>query len=166
MTHAHIAIDTETTTISVTNEQQDVVAFTLPCGATTLHRQHLMTDPPLPEELTNAIGEMIDHLDDASRELPALADTREFSVSGASTVAIAAVEHGGDITSSTFQLSRAAAEDVFRTLATESRSDRRHNPGLPSQLADTIVGGCCALVALFRTLHLDVVDVVVKVEQR
>lgn len=166
MTSAHIVIDTETTTITVTNEQLDVVAFTLPCGATTLHRQHLTTDPPLPEELTNAIGEMIDHLDDASRELPALGDVRVISVSGASIVAIAAVEYGGVITSSTFELSRAAAEDVFRTLATESRSDRRHNPGLPSQLTDTIVGGCCALVALFRTLHLDVVNVVVNGEQQ
>jgi exopolyphosphatase/guanosine-5'-triphosphate,3'-diphosphate pyrophosphatase len=47
-------------------------------------------------------------------------------------------------------LSRAAVEDVFRTLATESLADRVHNPGLPRDRADVIVGGCCVLVALMR----------------
>jgi exopolyphosphatase/guanosine-5'-triphosphate,3'-diphosphate pyrophosphatase len=54
-----------------------------------------------------------------------------------------------------FRLTRAAAEDVFRTLATEPLADRVHNPGLEPARADVIVGGCCALVALFRTLGLD-----------
>src|SRR3546814_5481286 len=45
--------------------------------------------------------------------------------------------------------------DVFRTLATESLADRVHNPGLEEARADVIVGGCCVLVALMRTLGLD-----------
>ena len=166
MTRAHVSIDTETTTITVTDDQHDIVAFTMPCGATTLHRQHFTADPPMPQDLTNAIGEMIDHLDDASRELPTLGDATVIAVSGAWTQAIAAVEHGGVIESSTFELSRSAAEDVFRTLATEAFVDRRQNPGLPPHLTDTIVGGCCALVALFRTLHLDEVTVVVNAEEQ
>src|SRR5690606_15861150 len=44
--------------------------------------------------------------------------------------------------------------DVFRTLATETLADRVHNPGLEPARADVIVGGCCILVALFRTLGL------------
>jgi exopolyphosphatase/guanosine-5'-triphosphate,3'-diphosphate pyrophosphatase len=53
-----------------------------------------------------------------------------------------------------FRLTKAAAEDVFRTLATEPLADRRHNPGLPADRADVIVGGCCVLVAIFRGLGL------------
>jgi exopolyphosphatase/guanosine-5'-triphosphate,3'-diphosphate pyrophosphatase len=52
-------------------------------------------------------------------------------------------------------LTRDAAEDVFRTLATESRADRIHNPGLEEARADVIVGGCCVLVALFRRFGFD-----------
>src|SRR3546814_15561772 len=48
-----------------------------------------------------------------------------------------------------------ALDDVFRTLATESLADRVHNPGLEEARADVIVGGCCVLVALMRTLGLD-----------
>jgi exopolyphosphatase/guanosine-5'-triphosphate,3'-diphosphate pyrophosphatase len=30
-----------------------------------------------------------------------------------------------------------------------------HNPGLPRERADVIVGGCCVLVAIMRRLALD-----------
>ena len=49
----------------------------------------------------------------------------------------------------------AAAEDVFRTLATEPLADRLHNPGLEPARADVIVGGCCVLVAIFRRLGFE-----------
>ena len=54
-----------------------------------------------------------------------------------------------------FVLTREAAEDVFRTLATEKRADRIHNPGLEEARADVIVGGCCALVAIMRHFGLE-----------
>ncbi len=54
-----------------------------------------------------------------------------------------------------FVLSHEAAEDVLRTLATESLADRVHNPGLERQRADVIVGGCCVLVQIFRTFGFD-----------
>ena len=41
-------------------------------------------------------------------------------------------------------LTRDAAEDVFRTLATEPLADRLHNPGLPRERADIIVGGAAS----------------------
>ena len=53
-----------------------------------------------------------------------------------------------------FVLTRAAAEDVFRTLATERLADRMHNPGLPRDRTDIIVGGCCVLLAVMRRLEL------------
>jgi exopolyphosphatase/guanosine-5'-triphosphate,3'-diphosphate pyrophosphatase len=49
-----------------------------------------------------------------------------------------------------FRLTRAAVEDVFRTLATESLEDRLHNPGLEPARADVIVGGLCVLVGVMR----------------
>jgi exopolyphosphatase/guanosine-5'-triphosphate,3'-diphosphate pyrophosphatase len=49
-----------------------------------------------------------------------------------------------------FGLTRAAVEDVFRTLATERRADRVANPGLEEARADVIVGGCVVLVAIMR----------------
>ena len=159
MITAKVFIDHDTTSISVADDAGDTETFVLPCGMSSLHVRHFTTDPPLPEHLTNAIGEMIDHLDDARRELPLLSDTHTVVLSGRSATAVAAVEHGGLLHSSTFELSRDAAEDVFRTLATECTADRRHNPGLPADLVDIIVGGCCAIVALFRGLQLDTVTV-------
>ena len=47
-------------------------------------------------------------------------------------------------------LTRAAAEDVFRTLATEARSERIHNPGLEEARADVIVAGAAILVSIMR----------------
>jgi exopolyphosphatase/guanosine-5'-triphosphate,3'-diphosphate pyrophosphatase len=54
-----------------------------------------------------------------------------------------------------FELTRAAAEDVFRTLATEDRAQRVANPGLEEARADVIVGGCCVLVAFMRRFDVD-----------
>ena len=54
-----------------------------------------------------------------------------------------------------FVLTRAAAEDVFRTLATETIEQRRENPGMEAQRADVIVGGCCVLVAIMRRFGFD-----------
>ena len=47
-------------------------------------------------------------------------------------------------------LTRQAAEEVFRTLATEPRAERVHNPGLEEGRADVIVGGAAVLVAIMR----------------
>jgi exopolyphosphatase/guanosine-5'-triphosphate,3'-diphosphate pyrophosphatase len=49
-----------------------------------------------------------------------------------------------------FRLTKPAVEDVFRTLATETVSERTDNPGMEPQRADVIVGGLCVLVELMR----------------
>ena len=54
-----------------------------------------------------------------------------------------------------FRLTKDAVEDVFRTLATESLADRRHNPGLEPERADVIVGGLCILVSIMRKFGFD-----------
>jgi exopolyphosphatase/guanosine-5'-triphosphate,3'-diphosphate pyrophosphatase len=130
----------------------------IPLGAVSLSNNELVSDPPRPEELTNAIGAVVDHLDDMLRALPAAADADAVGVVGDLATVIAAVEFGGD-PPLPFALHRAAAEDVFRTVATESSADRALNPGLPSDAVDTIVAACCIVVALMRHLHLDQIEV-------
>ena len=54
-----------------------------------------------------------------------------------------------------FRLTRAAVEDVFRTLALESAADRRHNPGLEPERVDVIVGGTIVVLEVLRRYDLD-----------
>ena len=134
-------------------------ARSYPIGAVTLTEAHLVTDPPRPEDLTNAIGEAMDHVDDALRDHPPIAGvSRVVGVAG-TIVTVAAVEIGlqafDEGALHGFVLTKEAAEDVFRTLATERLSDRIANPGLPRARADIIVGGCCVLVGIMRRLKLD-----------
>jgi len=159
---ATITFADDVTSIRLINEDSDDSTFDLPCGVISLGTRHIHSDPPLPEELTNAIGEMMDHVEDAKREIPAILDAGLVTVDGPVPVAIAAVEVGAAVRGSRFLLTRDAAEDVFRTLATESCNDRRHNPGLPADLVAPIVGGCCAVVGLIRALQLDSVEVVLE----
>jgi exopolyphosphatase / guanosine-5'-triphosphate,3'-diphosphate pyrophosphatase len=130
----------------------------IPIGAMTLTKSDLVSDPPRPEELTNAIGTVVDHLDDMLRELPAAVEADIVGIVGDLARVIAAIEYGGD-PPLPFALHRSAAEDVFRTVATESSAERALNPGLPADAVDTIVAASCIVVALMRHLHLDRIDV-------
>ncbi len=134
-------------------------AWSMPFGAARLSATELHHDPPRPDELTNAIGLAFDHTDDAAREMAGITHVDVWVGVAGTVVTIAAVEIGlstwDDAQVHGFRLSRAAVEDVFRTLATESRADRAHNPGLPADRVEVIVGGCCALVAVMRRLQLD-----------
>jgi exopolyphosphatase/guanosine-5'-triphosphate,3'-diphosphate pyrophosphatase len=131
----------------------------LDLGCVRLTEKHLAGDPPTPEELSNAIAEATELFDDLLREVPGVHTARTVVGLAGTITTVAAVEIGlaewDRDAIHHFRLTRAAAEDVFRTLATERLADRVHNPGLEAARADVIVGGCCALVALFRTLGLD-----------
>jgi exopolyphosphatase/guanosine-5'-triphosphate,3'-diphosphate pyrophosphatase len=144
-------LDDEATVVEL-----DGARHVIPVGVTTLSGESF-SDPPRPEELSNAIGTVVDHLDDMLRALPGAVDADGVGVIGDHAAVIAAVEYGGD-PPLPFALDRAAAEDVFRTVATESAIERARNPGLPPNAVDTIVGACCFLVALMRHLHLERVD--------
>ena len=147
--------------IGTGNSLQHTSSF--PVGAVVLTETELHRDPPRPEELTNAIGLVTDFMDDLVREQPHVLDaTRVVGVAG-TIVTIAAVELGiarfDPVALHGMTLTREAAEDVFRTLATESLADRKSNPGLPAERADVIVGGCCALVGIMRRLRLPSITV-------
>jgi exopolyphosphatase/guanosine-5'-triphosphate,3'-diphosphate pyrophosphatase len=128
-------------------------------GCVRLTEKFLAHDPPQPEELAACISFTDAYLDDVVREVPAVADARTLVGVAGTITTVAAVEIGLATYDRDrihhFRLTRDAAEDVFRTLATESRADRIHNPGLEEARADVIVGGCCVLVAIFRRFGFD-----------
>jgi len=133
--------------------------LSLDVGCVRLTEKYLHHDPPQPEELLAAISVTESHLDDVIRAIPDAAAARCFVGVAGTVTTVAAVElglaeHDRDRTHH-FRLTREAAEDVFRTLATEARADRIHNPGLEEARADVIVGGCCALVAIMRRFSID-----------
>jgi exopolyphosphatase/guanosine-5'-triphosphate,3'-diphosphate pyrophosphatase len=133
--------------------------LSLDVGAVRLTESHLHTDPPAPEELSNALAVIEAYLEDLVREVPAVLDARTVIGVAGTVTTVAAVELGLEPYDRDrvhhLWLTRDAAEDVFRTLATERLADRVHNPGLHRDRADVIVGGCCVLVAVLRRFGLD-----------
>ena len=129
-------------------------AMSVDIGCVRLTERFLHGDPPRPEELSQALSVVHDYLDDVEREIPAVNDAVRLVGLAGTVTTVAAVEIGLSTYDRDrihhFLLTKAAAEDVFRTLATEKRADRIHNPGLEEARADVIVGGCCVLVGVMR----------------
>jgi exopolyphosphatase/guanosine-5'-triphosphate,3'-diphosphate pyrophosphatase len=134
-------------------------SLSIDIGCVRLSERFLEHDPPAPEELSAAISYTDAWLDDVARTVPQLGEARTVVGLAGTVTTVAAVEIGladddrGAVHH--FTLTKDAAEDVFRTLATEARADRVCNPGLEVARADIIVGGCCALVAIFRRFGLE-----------
>lgn len=129
-------------------------------GVERLTAEYLSADdPPAPEDLTNAIGILADLLDDVRREHPELAGHAAVRCGGTYARTLARVEIGTEVLDDEVVLDRDAAEDVFRTVATEPLDDRVHNPGLPAEHALTVVAAACVLVAVMRRFHLQHVTV-------
>ncbi len=128
-------------------------------GCVRLTEKFIEHDPPQPEELSAAISVVDTYLEDVRRELPTVAEARTLVGVAGTITTVAAVELGlaeyDPAAIHHFTLTREAAEDVFRTLATETREDRIHNPGLEEARADVIVAGCCILVAILRRFGFD-----------
>ncbi len=128
-------------------------------GCVRMTERFIEHDPPLAEELADALAEVRDRLEEATVLVPALREAACMVGLAGTITTVAAVEIGlaaydRDRTHH-FWLTREAAEDVYRTLATERRADRVHNPGLEEARADVIVGGCVVLVGVLRFFDLD-----------
>ncbi len=127
-------------------------------GCVRITEAWLHHDPPLPEELSQALSVIDIHLDDVERALPGLRDARTFVGLAGTITNVAAVEQGlpgyDPDRIHHFVLTKEAIEDVFRTLATESVAERMENPGLEPARADVIVGGLCVLVSIMRRFGL------------
>jgi exopolyphosphatase / guanosine-5'-triphosphate,3'-diphosphate pyrophosphatase len=128
-------------------------------GSVRITEQHLRSDPPEPEELSEAVSVVRAHLADVEREVPAVRDAATLIGVAGTITTVAAIELG--LTEYDrdkihhFRLDRTAAEDVFRTLATEPVEVRRHNPGLEPGRVDIIVGGTLILVTIMRTFDFN-----------
>ena len=138
---------------------EPVAVRSIDVGCVRMTEQFIHTDPPAPEELSAVISIVRDHLDDIVRELPEVTKARRLVGLAGTVTTVAAVEMGlvaydRDLIHH-FRLTRPAAEDVFRTLATESRAQRVTNPGLEEGRADVIVAGTAILVAVMRHLNFD-----------
>jgi exopolyphosphatase/guanosine-5'-triphosphate,3'-diphosphate pyrophosphatase len=138
---------------------EPVAVRSLDVGCVRMTEQFIRADPPAPEELSAVISIVRDHLDDVVREVPEVAAARRLVGLAGTVTTVAAVEMGLPAYDRErihhFRLSRAAAEDVFRTLATEPRAQRIANPGLEIERADVIVAGTAILVAVMRHLGFD-----------
>jgi len=129
-------------------------AVSIDIGCVRMTEKFLLHDPPRADELSACISVVQTYLDDVVRELPAVAGAKTFVGLAGTVSTVAAVELG----LATYdrdaihhlELTHEAVEDVFRTLATETRVQRLENPGMEAARADVIVGGCCILVKLMR----------------
>lgn len=133
--------------------------YSLDVGCVNITEQFLRADPPGPVALSSAVGVVRSHLDDVAREIPLIAKADRLIGIAGSITTVAAIEIGLKTWDPTrvhqFELSRSAAEDVFRTVATESAADRSANPGLTLDRVGTIVGGALIVVAIMRHFDFD-----------
>lgn len=133
-------------------------ALSIDIGCVRLTEKFLLHDPPQADELSACLSVVQTYLDDVARDLPAVLAAKTFVGLAGTVSTVAAVEVGlADYDRDAIhhlELSHEAVEDVFRTLATETRAQRLANPGMEEARADVIVGGCCILVKLMRQFGL------------
>ena len=129
--------------------------WSIPLGPITLAAGELSNDPPRPADLTNALGFVHDYFDDIVGASPSVLATPSVAAVGRHARALAGVEVGSASLPDGYQLQRVDADEVFRTLVAEPRSERLHNPGLDIAHVDTIIGTLCIVLAIMRRLDLD-----------
>ncbi len=136
-----------------TNEPEALISVDI--GCVRLTEAWLHSDPPTAEELSQAVHVVREHLADVARAIPGAARAATLVGLAGTVSSMAMIEQGLAAYDRDrvhhFRLSKAAAEDCFRTLATEAIEDRRHNPGLEPGRVDVIVGGAIVLVSILRT---------------
>jgi len=154
MTTLHIDLGRQS---CVFRDHESGASYVVPVGTDTLAAM-IVGDPPLPEELTNAIGLFMDHIEDVTREVPSSTFADSIEVCGPGLQALVNTEVGHPKVLP-FDVSRDATEEVFRTLATETEKDRCHNPGLPAEELHHVLGVCCALVATLRGLRASALSI-------
>jgi exopolyphosphatase/guanosine-5'-triphosphate,3'-diphosphate pyrophosphatase len=143
--------------IAGTDTPEDLISVDI--GCVRLTEQYLHSDPPSAEELSVAVSAVRDHLADVDRAVPGASTAKTLIGTAGTAWTMGAIELGIDAGASErihhFRLSRPAAEEIFRTLATEPIERRRHNPGLEPGRVDVIVGGVIVIVSVMRHWGFD-----------
>ena len=134
-------------------------AISTDMGCVRLTEKYIESDPARPEELVSALSVVELHLDDVLAAIPNAASASRLvglagTVSAAAMIEQGLVDYDRDRVHH-FELTKAAVEDVFRTLATEDRSQRLANPGMEPGRVDVIVAGLCVLVRIMRQFDFD-----------
>ena len=134
--------------------------YDLPIGPLSLIAGPLGDDdPPSAVELTNALGTVQDHVDDLVIESPSVVAAPSVIAVGDHAMAMARVEIGAETVPDDYALRRTDADEVFRTLVSETHEDRRFNPGLDDTHVASIVGTCCVILGIMRRLDLQQVRI-------
>ena len=138
--------------VAGTTEPEGVVSLNI--GCVRLTEQYLHSDPPAPEELSQTVQVVRDYLNDVDIAVPGAARAKTLIGLAGTISTMASVEQGlGEYDRDKihhYRLTRSAAEEIFRTFATESHRDRAHNPGLEAGRVDVIVGGVIVAVCIMR----------------
>lgn len=151
-----VRVDDEQVTITMTGGGD----WMLPFGPRTLLDRELeRADPPQPYHLTNALGVVHDYFEDVIGAAPSVLATPSVVATGRHVEALAVVEIGGGPVPEGYELSRADAEEVFRTLVVEPVAERRFNPGLAEEHVETIVATLCIVLPIMRRLNLAAIGV-------
>jgi len=143
----------------IVGSDEPVDLCSIDVGCVRLTEQYLHSDPPTAEELSQAVSVVRDQLADVGRRFPSTWDAPTLVGTAGTVWTLAAIELGVDAARNDVidhsRLARAAVEEVFRTLATESMEQRRHNPGLEPGRVDVIVGGAIVVVSVMRHWGFD-----------
>jgi exopolyphosphatase/guanosine-5'-triphosphate,3'-diphosphate pyrophosphatase len=134
-------------------------AMSVDVGCVRITEAWLHSDPPAPEELSQAVHVVREHVVDVMREIPEVKNAKTLIGLAGTVTTVAAIELGlaeyDRDRIHHLRLSREAVEDVFRTLATEAAAERRHNPGLEPERVDVIVGGAVVLASIMRAFEIE-----------
>ena len=150
-----ILIGDQETTVELADDR----SWTFPVGAVGLAEGiYASSSMARPEDLTNAIGVVQDHLEDVLMDEPSVLATPAVWATGPHAEMLARVEIGVDSVDRC-DLARSDLEEVFRTLVGEDHEDRAANPGLDPAHVQSIVGASCVILGVMRRLQTDSVTV-------
>lgn len=150
LAEARIDIDATASRITLGGLSGDI-----PVGTTSINSLLASHDPPHPADLTNAIGLVIDHLDDLIlRTQVGRGSVPTLVVDGHLGSALASLEIGRS-TDVAVEVDRSTIEELFRLLATDDATGRRDNPGPPPEVIDALLATVTIVVAVMRRLAVE-----------
>ncbi len=131
----------------------------LDVGCVRVSERFLTSDPPTPEQVSEARAFVADLLATAGRAEPAFSRAATLVGLAGTVAALAAIAQGLQRYDRQrvhhYLLARDTVEGLLASLASQSTSDRRRRPGVEPERADVIVGGTVVLAELMRQFQFD-----------